>query len=64
MDDIRYSIFQDNTPVINGSIYNGTAGKASNGKYICVAEAKGITKKSGSVLFEAKGRQCLLIHFV
>ncbi|XP_042581612.1 platelet endothelial cell adhesion molecule isoform X2 [Cyprinus carpio] len=54
MDDIRYSIFQDNTPVINGSIYNGTAGKASNGKYICVAEAKEITKKSRSVLFEAK----------
>ncbi|XP_026119205.1 platelet endothelial cell adhesion molecule isoform X2 [Carassius auratus] len=54
MDDIRYSILQDKTPVINGSLYNGTAGKASNGKYICVAEAKGIIKKSRMVLFEAE----------
>lgn len=61
MDDIRYSILQDKTPVINGSLYNGTAGKASNGKYICVAEAKGIIKKSRMVLFEAEGRHCFLI---
>ncbi len=56
-DDIRYSIFQDKIPVINGSTYRGTAGKASNGLYICVAEAKGIIKKSGRELFEAKGKQ-------
>lgn len=56
-DDIRYSIFQDKIPVINGSRYRGTAGKASNGQYICVVDAKGIIKKSGRELFEAKGRQ-------
>ncbi|KAF4112107.1 platelet endothelial cell adhesion molecule isoform X1 [Onychostoma macrolepis] len=53
-DDIRYSIFQDKIPVINGSRYSGTAGKASNGKYICVAEAKEIIKESRRELFEAK----------
>ncbi|XP_043098140.1 platelet endothelial cell adhesion molecule isoform X3 [Puntigrus tetrazona] len=53
-DEIRYSIFQDQTSVINGSKYNGIAGKASNGKYMCVAEAKGIIKKTEMDRFEAK----------
>lgn len=58
--DISYSILRDKTPVIN----SGIAGKASNGEYICIAKAKGIVKESRKVLIKAKGRQCLLIHFV
>uniref|UniRef100_A0A671PZE2 Si:dkey-237i9.8 n=1 Tax=Sinocyclocheilus anshuiensis TaxID=1608454 RepID=A0A671PZE2_9TELE len=53
-DDIKYSIFGDKTLVIKDNRYSGTAGKASNGKYMCIAEAKGIIKESGRVLFEPK----------
>ncbi|KAK2889082.1 hypothetical protein Q8A67_014457 [Cirrhinus molitorella] len=54
MNAIKYSIFQDKTPVIDDKTYSGTAGKASNGKYMCTAEAKGIFKESTMVLFETK----------
>ncbi|XP_073708083.1 platelet endothelial cell adhesion molecule [Garra rufa] len=53
-NDIKYSIFRDKTPVKNDNTYSGTAGKASNGNYTCIAEAKGIVKVSMKMKFEAK----------
>ncbi|XP_051568007.1 platelet endothelial cell adhesion molecule isoform X3 [Myxocyprinus asiaticus] len=53
-DDIKYSIFKDNTLIISNDRYSDTAGRATNGKYMCSAEAKGIIKKSLAELFEAK----------
>lgn len=58
-EDITYSIFRDKTSVIKSNKYSGTAGKGTNGKYVCMAKANGITKESQEVLFGAKGRQCL-----
>lgn len=58
-EDIKYSIFRDETVVINDDRYSGTAGKATNGKYVCKAEANRIIKESSVLLLGAKGRQCL-----
>lgn len=63
-EDITYSIFRDKTSVINNNKYSGSAGKVTNGKYMCMAKANEITKESQGVLFGAKGRQCLVIHSV
>ncbi|XDV35979.1 hypothetical protein PO909_005835 [Leuciscus waleckii] len=53
-EDIKYSIFRDKTLVINDNGYNGTAGKATNGKYVCKAEANRIIKESSMLLLGAK----------
>ncbi|KAK7144587.1 hypothetical protein R3I94_010872 [Phoxinus phoxinus] len=53
-EDIKYSIFRDETFVINDNRYSGTAGKATNGKYVCKAEANRITKESSVLLLGAK----------
>ena len=58
-EDIKYSIFRDKTLVINDNKYNGTAGKVTNGKYVCKAEANRIIKESSMLLLGAKGIQCL-----
>lgn len=58
-EDIKYSIFRDKTLVINDNRYNGTAGKATNGNYVCKAEASRIIKESSMLLLGAKGMQCL-----
>ncbi|XP_077055103.1 platelet endothelial cell adhesion molecule isoform X4 [Siphateles boraxobius] len=52
--DIKYSIFRDETFVINDNRYSGTAGKATNGKYVCKAEANRITKESSMLMLAAK----------
>jgi len=54
-EDIKYSIFRDDTFVIKDNRYSGTASKATNGKYVCKAEANGIIKESSMLLFGAKG---------
>ncbi|XP_056102126.1 platelet endothelial cell adhesion molecule isoform X2 [Rhinichthys klamathensis goyatoka] len=53
-EDIKYSIFRDETFVIKDNRYSGTASKATNGKYVCKAEANRIIKESSMLLFGAK----------
>ncbi|XP_051996677.1 platelet endothelial cell adhesion molecule isoform X3 [Xyrauchen texanus] len=53
-DDIKYSIFKDNTPKISNDRYSDTASRATNGKYMCSAKANGIIKESWAEIFEAK----------
>ncbi|XP_051754053.1 platelet endothelial cell adhesion molecule isoform X3 [Ctenopharyngodon idella] len=52
--NITYSIFRDNTIIINSNNYSDTAGKVTNEEYMCKAEANRITKESQRVLFGAK----------
>ncbi|XP_056588053.1 platelet endothelial cell adhesion molecule isoform X3 [Triplophysa dalaica] len=53
-DEIKYSIFRDDALLIREGNYSVTASKETNGKYMCKAEAKSISKKSWSLVFEAK----------
>ncbi|XP_067315567.1 platelet endothelial cell adhesion molecule isoform X3 [Pseudorasbora parva] len=52
--NITYLIFRDKTLVIRNNSYSDTAGKVTNGKYMCKAEAKEIIKESLAVVFRAK----------
>ncbi|XP_057183072.1 platelet endothelial cell adhesion molecule isoform X2 [Triplophysa rosa] len=53
-DEIKYSIFRDDALLIREGSYSVTASKETNGKYTCKAEANVISKKSWSLVFEAK----------
>lgn len=63
-DEIKYSIFRDDALLIREGNYSVTASKETNGKYMCKAEAKSISKKSWSLVFEAKGGECLSVSAV
>ncbi|TRY56334.1 hypothetical protein DNTS_034952 [Danionella cerebrum] len=54
LEDIKYSIFKDKSQVVSEDVYSATAGKDTNGKYMCMADASGIIKESSNILFRAK----------
>ncbi|XP_051572371.1 platelet endothelial cell adhesion molecule isoform X2 [Myxocyprinus asiaticus] len=52
--DIKYDLLKENRLIASLASYGDTARLATNGKYSCMAEAKGINKTSLPLVFKAK----------
>lgn len=64
---IRFSLIRNNRLLVNDSVYSTIARLAHRGVYACVAESKGITKKSDPVQIRVHGELkilCLEGHYL